>query len=101
MGLSQLLEFRCPRCSQLTPVRVCGSMANRLRISANALLIIVFGFPLFLLVRKCLECGVYFRGKTAWSRPGECIECGYVLIGNESGVCPECGRRCTPPPQLS
>ena len=24
---------------------------------------------------------------------GLCIKCGYDLTGNESGVCPECGRR--------
>ena len=31
-----------------------------------------------------------------WLKPlraahGECLECGYSLIGNASGVCPECG----------
>ena len=26
-------------------------------------------------------------------RPGRCAECGYDLTGNESGVCPECGRK--------
>ncbi len=25
-------------------------------------------------------------------RAGLCIKCGYDLTGNESGVCPECGR---------
>lgn len=24
---------------------------------------------------------------------GQCVECGYSLTGNRSGVCPECGRR--------
>jgi hypothetical protein len=23
--------------------------------------------------------------------PGDCVRCGYSLIGNTSGVCPECG----------
>ncbi|HPF39279.1 MAG TPA: hypothetical protein P5081_12985 [Phycisphaerae bacterium] len=23
---------------------------------------------------------------------GACVDCGYLLIGNESSVCPECGR---------
>jgi hypothetical protein len=26
-------------------------------------------------------------------RPGHCMECGYDLTGNVSGVCPECGER--------
>jgi hypothetical protein len=25
-------------------------------------------------------------------RPGSCLDCGYDLTGNQSGVCPECGR---------
>ena len=25
-------------------------------------------------------------------RRGECVGCGYNLTGNESGVCPECGK---------
>ena len=24
--------------------------------------------------------------------PGHCQHCGYDLTGNESGICPECGR---------
>jgi len=26
------------------------------------------------------------------SKEGHCTHCGYDLTGNESGVCPECGR---------
>jgi len=26
-----------------------------------------------------------------WLPPGHCKKCGYNLIGNVSGVCPECG----------
>ena len=28
-------------------------------------------------------------------RKGLCIECGYDLTGNVSGVCPECGNKTT------
>ncbi len=28
-----------------------------------------------------------------WRRRGHCIECGYCLTGNESGICPECGAK--------
>lgn len=27
------------------------------------------------------------------SKLGQCLTCGYDLTGNESGVCPECGRK--------
>lgn len=27
---------------------------------------------------------------------GQCLSCGYSLTGNESGVCPECGRKIKP-----
>ena len=30
-------------------------------------------------------------------RTGLCIQCGYNLTGNESGICPECGRPIRPP----
>ena len=30
-------------------------------------------------------------------RTGLCIQCGYNLTGNESGICPECGRPTRPP----
>lgn len=29
---------------------------------------------------------------------GQCMYCGYNLQGNESGVCPECGKEIPPPP---
>ena len=29
-------------------------------------------------------------------RHGCCANCGYSLIGNESGICPECGVECRP-----
>jgi hypothetical protein len=31
-------------------------------------------------------------------RPGCCPDCGYNLTGCVSGVCSECGVKCTPPP---
>ncbi len=31
------------------------------------------------------------------ARKGLCLSCGYDLMGNESGVCPECGRTATSP----
>ncbi len=31
-------------------------------------------------------------------RRGLCVKCGYDLMGNVSGVCPECGSACQAPP---
>jgi hypothetical protein len=41
-----------------------------------------------------LRCGLLMRGR--WRREkrrrlGLCEHCGYSLVGNVSGVCPECG----------
>ena len=33
-------------------------------------------------------------------RAGRCIQCGYLLRGNESGTCPECGKRFPKRPRL-
>jgi hypothetical protein len=30
--------------------------------------------------------------KRASQRPGLCVTCGYNLTGNQSGICPECGK---------
>jgi hypothetical protein len=38
----------------------------------------------------------YVRGplRRSWrGRRNQCVECGYSLAGNSSGVCPECGTR--------
>ncbi len=32
-----------------------------------------------------------FAKKPRASKANKCIQCGYLLIGNESGICPECG----------
>jgi hypothetical protein len=34
-------------------------------------------------------------------RAGRCIQCGYLLRGNASGTCPECGKRFPKRPKLS
>jgi hypothetical protein len=59
-------------------------------------------------VATSLACGV--AADVLWDRPkrlrrlrrkrserGQCVECGYSLAGNVSGVCPECGRRVEKP----
>ena len=44
---------------------------------------------------------VFLRGPVRrWklAREGKCVECGYDLRGNVSGVCPECGKVVTNTP---
>jgi len=36
---------------------------------------------------------IFARRNYRRSRPGCCRRCGYSMIGNESGVCPECGSK--------
>lgn len=33
-----------------------------------------------------------YRRRWRWAR-GQCPECSYILTGNVSGICPECGER--------
>lgn len=42
-------------------------------------------YPAFVALRR-------FRRYRASRREGSCRECGYDLTGNESGICPECGK---------
>ncbi len=34
-----------------------------------------------------------FYGRVKIVEQGDCLTCGYSLMGNQSGVCPECGQR--------
>jgi ssDNA-binding Zn-finger/Zn-ribbon topoisomerase 1 len=44
--------------------------------------------------RKCLKCGYTFLGESPETPDfDECAQCGYILKGNISGRCPECGWR--------
>lgn len=36
-----------------------------------------------------------------WRRQGRCLHCGYLLEGNRSGICPECGTLATANPRDS
>lgn len=54
------------------------------------LLGIIFGLPVFFIVmwrKKRREARVEFRRKN-----GICVNCGYDLRGNTTGICPECGQ---------
>ena len=91
----------CPFCKTGERVYVDRSWSNGVRVLAN----VVLGLPLFLIIlfaigpvfrgfrlsRTCRACGLTFRGDDFWRRYGTCVQCGYDLQGNKSGVCPECG----------
>lgn len=67
---------------------VGGGLTREIRILQIPLwLVTVLGlwYPVSLIMRgPCLR---YVR-----RRRGRCLNCGYNLTGNESGVCPECGK---------
>lgn len=52
-------------------------------------LILPLGWFPILLVSTVVTKAVLFRRR---QRDGHCRTCGYDLTGNESGICPECGR---------
>ena len=59
----------------------------RYRIPLWTLFIITSPYPCIKIIYKMRYIArLKYRRKT-----GRCIECGYDLTGNESGVCPECG----------
>jgi hypothetical protein len=44
-----------------------------------------------------LVCTLFAFWKTrVRHKPGECVNCGYNLTGNMSGICPECGMKLNP-----
>ena len=49
--------------------------------------------PLISYLRVCRSCRRRFLPRADSAYVATCWQCGYSLIGNESGVCPECGHR--------
>lgn len=49
--------------------------------------------------RRCGNCGTVFTAqrepRRAQENLYECAKCKYSLVGNVSGVCPECGKKLT------
>jgi hypothetical protein len=63
---------------------------------------VVFFIPLASLSLLLMLCAYFVRsflqGPVIVWRPGMCRRCGYSLIGNLSGRCPECGEERRSPP---
>jgi len=81
---SRLLELVITDTVNLRPVRQTATSIE-LVIHIGILCMVGGMASVFLLLRPCRR--VYRR------RRGRCIECGYNLTGNVSGVCPECGEK--------
>jgi hypothetical protein len=65
---------------------------NRSSFAANYLPTIIMLFVLFGgFACLCLWVGQSKHVQRFQRRKGQCLECGYPLIGNTTGVCPECG----------
>jgi len=65
-----------------------SGMPEVIRTASGSIVIFPFWIP-------TLFAGIaafYFHRK-ARCLPGYCINCGYNLAGNTTGVCPECGKR--------
>lgn len=96
---------RCPNCRSTTDTRAIRNVSNAVRVSLDVTISLIWAIAsMFLyiphvdegdhipLTRKCHRCGsVFARGRIKSRRLDECVRCGYSLIGNVSGVCPECG----------
>lgn len=54
--------------------------------SALAIIIVAYAAVFGILTSAIAKLPVWFR-----KRRGECLSCGYCLVGNVSGRCPECG----------
>ena len=48
--------------------------------------------PLWMLFLPIAAVSLLAWRRARMRRPGHCLNCGYDLIGNVSGVCPECGK---------
>ena len=96
--------FECPKCSS-ADTRLVRSIRNATLIFLDFILGLALwwiadggaGGSFLLATRKCRECGTKFRESKPSRRRklDECLQCKYSLIGNVSGLCPECGWKLT------
>lgn len=71
---------------------------SRATNSMTAEFFVICGTPLVAIVSAFFST-IYVECRKKQPVPGHCV-CGYNLIGNESGTCPECGRRVKTQPPL-
>ncbi len=98
--------LNCPNCRSEDDHEVVWGPTNWWIAVRNALVYLVWTTIVLLVIvppsdvpgrplkRKCLGCGYRFYGPTPEAPDFDaCAKCGYSLIGNISGRCPECGWR--------
>ena len=98
----------CPACRSNSSSQAVLDLGNAGRAVAAAAVAIValplaviglgglFEAKQFPLKRQCQVCGLMFAGRRQYGcRMDTCPRCWYCLVGNLSGVCPECGWRLT------
>ena len=93
----QMLEFTLLAIWALVIAAVGAFIGRRLFHTTNydrrgfgTLLVVIFGVPVYFVVmwrKSRREKRVEFRRKN-----GICVNCGYDLRGNTTGICPECGE---------
>lgn len=99
--------FDCPFCGTPGPHRWAMCWVNvriafvnaSVRIGGGPLIHVVpynYGVPPLPLFRVCRACRRRFLPQPGRERARRCWHCDYDLKGNESGVCPECGRELAP-----
>ncbi len=96
--------MECPRCHSTDDHRLVWHLGMVFRIALDVAVVIT-NLGLFVLAfapgfegptykRKCRRCGQVFRGRGKLAENlDECPRCGYLLIGNVTGRCSECGWR--------
>lgn len=101
--LDEERKRQCPDCGSTADTYVIRNLGNLVRAFLNCIIWLVPGLIVGIppgyevhdyisVARRCRRCGAVFAGGRIVSRRlDECVRCGYSLIGNVSGVCPECG----------
>jgi hypothetical protein len=74
----------------IVTVAATEKLAVRRAAAFGAMGLVVYG--IVVAIPYFVAEGLRWRQARRRERLGLCVECGYDLRGNESGVCPECGR---------
>ena len=95
------LSYACPNCGSSEKTHALRCMHNLLQRLLAWLVPLPKGLGTMDLdvppyIFKCGDCGHQFRLTTYGHFQGVCRQCGYLLRGNITGRCPECGSTLTP-----
>ena len=92
----------CPYCRSISDTQIIINLGNVAKVTLNGIIyllecVLTNGRQVYVIdhlpvARICRKCGTIFaKGRGFGCKLNECVKCGYSLIGNVSGVCPECG----------